>query len=172
MLPLTQGRALLVSGSKGQRSRSWDIDDWKRFPDHNWPCNPPKIMKIHALAPRKSRMPIDFGVKRSKVIGQGHGALKIENGFRTITDSVICLWSWKFVHLLLMTQGYALLILGSKDQRSRSRGIDDWKRFPDQNWPCNPPMIMKLHALAPHESRMCPIDFGVKRSQVKVAWHW
>ena len=23
-------------------------------------------------------------------------------------------------------------------------------------------MIMKLHTLAPHESRMCPIDFGVK----------
>ena len=32
-------------------------------------------------------------------------------------------------------------------------------------------MIMKLHTLTPHESRMCPIDFGVKRSTVKVMAH-
>ena len=31
---------------------------------------------------------------------------------------------------------------------------------------------MKLHTLAPHESRICPIDFGVNRSKVKVIWHW
>ena len=29
-------------------------------------------------------------------------------------------------------------------------------------------MIMKLHILTPHESRMHPIDFEVKRSKVKV----
>ena len=91
-----------------------------------------------------------------------------ENGFRTITDYVIHLWSWNFIHLLPMSQGCALLILGSKGQRSRSWIIDVWKWFPDHNWLCNPPMIMKLHTLAPHESRMCPIDFGVKRSKVKV----
>ena len=32
-------------------------------------------------------------------------------------------------------------------------------------------MIMKLHTLTPHESRMCLIDFGVKRSTVKVMAH-
>ena len=32
-------------------------------------------------------------------------------------------------------------------------------------------MIMKLHTLTHHESRMCPIDFGVKRSTVKVMAH-
>ena len=94
-----------------------------------------------------------------------------ENGFRTITDYVIHLWSWNFIHLLPMSQGCALLILGSKGQRSRSWIIDVWKWFPDHNWLCNPPMIMKLHTLAPHESRMCPIDFGVKRSKVKVMAH-
>ena len=94
-----------------------------------------------------------------------------ENGFRTITDYVIHLWSWNFIHLLPMSQGCALLILGSKGQRSRSWIIDVWKWFPDHNWLCNPPMIMKLHTLAPHESRMCPIDFGVKRSTVKVMAH-
>ena len=30
---------------------------------------------------------------------------------------------------------------------------------------------MKLHTLTPHESKMCPIDFGVKRSTVKVMAH-
>ena len=112
LLPMSQGCALLILGSKGQRSRSWIIDVWKWFPDHNWLCNPPMIMKLHTLAPHESRMcPIDFGVK-----GQGHGLSMFENGFRTITDYVIHLWSWNFIHLLPMSQGCALLILGSKGQ--------------------------------------------------------
>ena len=106
-----------------------------------------------------------------KVKGQGHGAWLFENGFRTITDSVINLWSWNFIHLLTMSQGCALLILRSKGQRSRSWHMVIWKWFPDNNWLCNQPMIMKLHTLTPHESRMCPIDFGVKRSTVKVMAH-
>ena len=55
-----------------------------------------------------------------KVKGQGHGAWLFENGFRTITDSVINQWSWNFIHLLTMSQGCALLILRSRGQRSRS----------------------------------------------------
>ena len=164
---MSQGCALLILGSKGQRSRSWRVVIWKWFPDDNWLCNPPMIMKLHTLAPHESRMrPIDFGVK-----GQGHGAWLFENGFRTITDSVIHLWSWNFIHLLPMSQGCALLILGSKGQRSRSWRMVIWKWFPDDNWLYNPPMIMKLHTLTPHESRMCPIDFEVKRSKVKVMAH-
>ena len=64
-------------------------------------------------------------ILRSK--GQGHGAWLFENGFRTITDSVINLWSWNFMHLLPMSQGCALLILGSKGQRSRSWRMVIWK---------------------------------------------
>ena len=30
---------------------------------------------------------------------------------------------------------------------------------------------MKLHTLAPHESRMCPIDLGFKRTKIKVIGH-
>ena len=30
---------------------------------------------------------------------------------------------------------------------------------------------MKLHMQTPHEARMCPIDFEVKRSKVKVTMH-
>ena len=39
------------------------------------------IMTLYTLAHHESRMhPIDFGI-------EGHGALMIENGFQTITDS-------------------------------------------------------------------------------------
>ena len=43
--------------------------------------------------------------------------------------------------------------------------------FPAHN--CFPftPIIMTLHMQTPHESRMCPIDFEVKRSKVKVTIH-
>ena len=132
-------------------------------------------MKLHTLTHHESRMrPIDFEVKRSKVKVMAHGYF--ENGFRTITDSVINLWSWNFIHLLTMSQGCALLILRSKGQRSRSWCMVIWKWFPDDNWLCNQPMIMKLHTLTHHESRMRPIDFEVKRSKVKVMvmviWKW
>ena len=220
---MSQGCALLILRSKGQRSRSWCMVIWKWFPDDNWLCNQPMIMKLHTLTHHESRMcPIDFEVKRSRswrmviwkwfpddnwlcnppmimklhtltpheFVGVGGGPvllqqyfqyaficcpymlpLLFENGFRTITDSVINLWSWNFIHLLTMSQGCALLILRSKGQRSRSWRMVIWKWFPDDNWLCNQPMIMKLHTLTPHESRMCPIDFGVKRSTVKVMAH-
>ena len=165
---MSQGCALLILRSKGQRSRSWRMVIWKWFPDDNWLCNQPMIMKLHTLTPHESRMcPIDFGVKRSRVKVMAHGYLKMvhrnngcrfefvgvgggpvllqqyfqyaficcpymlpllfENGFRTITDSVINLWSWNFIHLLPMSQGCALLILGSKGQRSRSWRMVIWK---------------------------------------------
>ena len=43
--------------------------------------------------------------------------------------------------------------------------------FPAHN--CFPftPIIMKLHMQTPHEARMCPIDFEVKRTKVKVTMH-
>ena len=120
---MSQGCALLILRSKGQRSRSWRMVIWKWFPDDNWLCNQPMIMKLHTLTHHESRMrPIDFEVK-----GQGHGAWLFENGFRTITDSVINLWWWNFIHLLPMSQGCALLILGSKGQRSRSWRMVIWK---------------------------------------------
>ena len=147
---------------------------WKWFPDDNWLCNQPMIMKLHTLTPH------EFG--GGPVLLQQYFQyaficcpymlpLLFENGFRTITDSVINQWSWNFIHLLTMSQGCALLILRSKGQRSRSWRMVIWKWFPYDNWLCNQPMIMKLHTLTPHESRMCPIDFGVKRSTVKVMAH-
>ena len=136
---MSQGCALLILGSKGQRSRSW------RMVISPPPVKPEGTIGLHSVCQ---------SVRHTS--------------FRTITDYVIHLWSWNFIHLLPMSQGCALLILGSKGQRSRSWINDVWKWFPDHNWLCNPPMIMKLHTLAPNESRMCPIDFGVKRSKVKV----
>ena len=190
---MSQGCALLILRSKGQRSRSW------RMVISPPPVKPEGTIGLHSVCPSVC-LSVSLSVRHTSfrtitdyVIhlwswnfihllpmsqgcallilgskGQGHGLSMFENGFRTITDYVIHLWSWNFIHLLPMSQGCALLILGSKGQRSRSWIIDVWKWFPDHNWLCNPPMIMKLHTLAPHESRMCPIDFGVKRSKVKV----
>ena len=112
-----------------------------------------------------------------KVKGQSHGAWLFENGFRTITDSVINQWSWNFIHLLTMSQGCALLILRSKGQRSRSWRMVIWKWFPDDNWLCNQPMIMKLHTLTHHESRMRPYWFWGQKVKgqghgAMVIWKW
>ena len=126
-----------ILGSKDQRSRSWIIDVWKWFPDHNWLCNPTYDHETsYTCSPWVKDVPYWFWGQ--KVKGQSHGLSMFENGFRTITDYVIHLWSWNFIHLLPMSQGCALLILGSKGQRSRSWIIDVWKWFPDHNWLCNP----------------------------------
>ena len=61
-----------------------------------------------------------------------------------------------------MSQGCTMLILRSKGQRLRSWGMVNYKCLLDYNWLCNQPMIMKLHTLTPHESRMHPADFEVK----------
>ena len=67
-----------------------------------------------------------------------------------------------------MSRVWTLWTLGSKGQRSRSQCKDYWKWFLAHN--CFPftPIFMKLHIQSPHESSMDPMDFGVKRSKVKV----
>ena len=92
-------------------------------------------------------------------------------GFRRITAFPLHPSSWNFTCRLPMRQGCALYILRLKGQRSRSQCINYWKWFPAHN--CFPftPIIMKLHMQTPHEARMCPIDFKVKRSKVKVTMH-
>ena len=108
-------------------------------------------------------------ILRSK--GQGHGAwLIVVIGFRTITESVINLWSWHFKHLLPMSHFRMHPIdFEVKMSKLRSWGMVICKWLPEYNWLCNQPMIMKLHTLAPHESRMRSIDFEVK-GQVHGAW--
>ena len=119
---MSQGCALLILRSKGQRSKSWRMVIWKWFPDDNWLCNQPMIMKLHTLTPHEF-----VGVGGGPVLLQQYFQyaficcpymlpLLFENGFRTITDSVINLWSWNFIHLLTMSQGCALSILRSKGQ--------------------------------------------------------
>ena len=98
----------------GVQSSTWrllGIGDWKWFSDHNWLCNPPMIIKFHTLALYESTMcPINFKVKRSRSWG-----ISDWKWFRTKPVYVIHLhvWSWNFIHLLLMSQGCALMILGS-----------------------------------------------------------
>ena len=155
---------LWTLGSKGQRSRLQCKDYWKWFLAHN--CFPftPILMKLHMQSPHESSMgPMKFGVK-----GQGHNARITENGFRRITASPFHLSSWNFTCSLPMSRICALWNLGSKGQRSRSQCKDYWKWFQANNWFPFTPIFMKLHMQSPHESSMDPMDFGVKRSKVKV----
>ena len=109
-----------------------------------------------------------YGLWGQKVKGQGHNARIPENGFLPITASPLHLSLWNFTCSLPMSQVCALWNLGSKGQRSRSQCKDYWKWFLAHN--CFPftPIFMKLHMQSPHESSMDPMDFGVKRSKVKV----
>ena len=98
---------------------------------------------------------------------QDHGASVIENSFRTITVPVSHLWSWNSIHLLLVSQGWALLILGSKGQGHGALVIENcFRTITDY--------VIHLCTLAPHESRMCPIGFGVQRSKSLgiCDWKW
>ena len=81
MFPVNRKWPLLILGSKGQRSRSQDSDDWKWFPGHILACIAPKVMKLANNDSHESRMtPIDFGVKRSKVKVTGLRWLKVVSG--------------------------------------------------------------------------------------------
>ena len=158
---------LWTLGSKGQRSRSQCKDYQKRILTHN--CFPfiPISMKLHMQSPHELSMdPMDFGVKKSKVKVTMQGLLNMV--FLRITASPLHLSLWNFTCSLPMSQVCALWNLGSKGQRSRSQCKDYWKWFLAHN--CFPytPIFMKLHMQSPHESSMDPMDFGVKRSKVKV----
>ena len=107
-----------------------------------------------------------LGISGSK--GQGHNALITENGLCHIIPFHLHLLSWNFKQRLPTTRRSALSILGSKDQRSRSQCIYNWKWFMSHNSFPFTPIIMKLLTKTPHEWRMCPKDFGVKRLKVKV----
>ena len=99
---------------------------------------------------------------------QGHNARITENGFLRITASPLHLSLWNFTCSLPRSRVWTLWTLGSKGQRSRSQCKDYWKRFLVHN--CFPftPIFMKLHMQSPRESSIDPMDFGVKRSKVKV----
>ena len=121
---------------------------------------------LHAVSPWVEYVP--YEIWGQKVKGQGHNARITENGFKRITASPLHLSSWNFTCSLPMSQVWALWNSGSKGQRSRSQCKNYWKWFQAHN--CFPfsPILMKLYMQSPHESSMCPMKFGVKRSKVKV----
>ena len=122
----------------------------------------------HAVSPWVECGP--YGHWGQKVKGQVHkvNARITENGFLRIAASPLHLSSWNFTCSLPMSRVWTLWTLGSKGQRSRSQYKDYWKRILAHN--CFPftHIFMKLHMQSPHESSMDPMDFGVKRSKVKV----
>ena len=111
-LPMSQGWALLTSGSKGQRSRSQFIDFWKWLMSHN--CFPftPILMKLHTKTPLEWRVcPMGVGVKRSRSQCSDYCFLW------RITAFPLHLQSSNFTHRFPVSQEYALLILGLKTRR-------------------------------------------------------
>ena len=119
----------------------------------------------YTQTPHESRMcPIEFGVK-----GQGHNALITEISLNGIIAFPL--------HYHLETSHKDSPWVGDvpywvPGQRSRLQWIDYWNPFMSHN--CFPftPTIMTLHTRTLHELRMCPIDFRLKRSKVKVTMHW
>ena len=120
----------------------------------------------HAVSPWVKYGP--YGLWGQKVKGQGHNARITENGFLRITASPLHLSSWNFTCSLPMSRVWTLWTLGSKGQRSRSQCKDYQKRILAHNCFAFTPILMKLHMQSPHELSMDPMDFGVKRSKVKV----
>ena len=152
--------------SKDQRSRSQCIDNWKWFMLHNWFPFTPTCSDLSSWN-FIQRLPWDEDVPYwfwgHKVKGKGHNALIPENGLCHIIAFPLHLSSWNFIQRLPMSWGCALWILGSKDQRWSSHYA-----LITENGKCCiiafsfTPIIMKLYIKTPHESRMCPLDSGVK----------
>ena len=74
-----------------------------------------------------------------------------------------------------MSEGCALVIFGSKGQGHNgliTKNVKLGKMNPALNGFPIAPIIMKLHTKTPHESRMCPIDFWVKRSRWQCIDYW
>ena len=167
---MSQGCALLILRSKGQRSRSWRMVIWKWFPDDTdsvinlWSWN-----FIHLLT-----------------MSQGCALLILRSKGQRSRSWRMVIWKWFPDDNWLCNQPMIMKLhtlthhesrmhpIDFEVQRSRSWRMVIWKWFPDDNWLCNQPMIMKLHTLTHHESRMRPIDFEVKRSRSwrMVIWKW
>ena len=71
-----------------------------------------------------------------------------------------------------MSGGCALRILGSKCDGQGHNTLITEKGKISHSCFLFTPVIMKLRTKNPHESRMCHMDFDVKRSKIKVTMHW
>ena len=141
---------------------------WLYFMTHNFFPFTPIIMKLQTQTPHESRMcPIYFGVKMSR-----SQCIDYRKWLCRIIALPSHLSSWNFTHRLPMSQGFTLVILGSNGQRSRLQYNDYWKWLMLHNSFPFTTTVMKLKTKTPHRLRMCPIDFGVIRSMVKVTMHW
>ena len=86
----------------------------------------------------------------------------------TIETQLLCFYWSNLVDMLTMLRGLTLLILKDRGQRSRSQWsymeISVWLES-DKTVVC---FLIKLSRHVRHGERMKPIDFGGKRSKVKV----
>ena len=166
---MRRGCVLLISGSKGQKSRSQCIDNWKWFMFHN--CFR-FYFYHHETSYNKSPWAEDVSCWfwGQKVKDQGHNALITENGLCRIIHFPLHLSSRNLIQRLPISRGCALLSFGSKGQRGHNSLITE-------NSVCSI-VAFPLHISSWnshktfHDSVMCPFDFGVNRSEVKVTMHW
>ena len=107
------------------------------------------------------RTSIDFGVKRSKV--KVVFVLCTFYHFRMITPSPFAIQRLYFTHVLTMTQGGPLLILGSKGQGRIC--TFNFLPFPHNNSISFWHTMMILHTCIDHSPRRASTDFGVQRSR-------
>ena len=164
---MSQGCGLVIFGSRGQKSGSQCIDNWKlqgkvkifwcitAFPLH---------LSSRNFAQRlPSSRVCALWISGSK--GQRSRLQCIDNWKWFMSHN------WNFIQRLPLSRGYALWVSGSKGERSRSQCVDIWKWF--MSHICFPftSIILKLHTKTPHELMICPMGFGVKMSKVKVTMH-
>ena len=105
----------IVSGSKGQRSRSQCIDYWKWFMLNNCFSFTPIIMKLHIKTPHEWRMcSSDFGVKRSKVKVTMHWFLKMFFFCIMYFPLQLSVSSWNFTQDSPWVEDESYLLLGQQ----------------------------------------------------------
>jgi hypothetical protein len=111
---------------------------------------------------------IDFEVKWSKVKCTGH---RSRNSFWALDRYPYHLKSP--YHTYKLTEGgqCSLLILGSKSQRSSALDIEVEILFLDSGVLCFPLANTVSHMWTTHGRKMLPIEFWVKRSNVKCTGH-
>ena len=190
---MTQGGSRLILGSKGQgwistsnflqflhgnsfsywpsvmkgQGQIWTPNSLQFLQDNSFPYWL-TMMILHTCADHDpGRTSIDFGVKRPKV--KVKCLLQTFNSFRRITPFHFDLQWWYFTHVLTMTNGGPLLILGSKGQRSRSNS--DFKLFTISAWKTISfwHTMMILYVCVDYDRKMTSIAFGVHMSiMVKV----
>ena len=106
-----------------------------------------------------------------KVKGQGHIVLITENGLCCNIAFGLYLSSWNTYKDSPWVGDVSYWFWGPKVKGQGHNALITENGLSHYCFPLTP-FIMKFHTKAPHESRMCPIDFGVRRSRSQCIYYW